>query len=163
MTWGSFDTGDEAQRATAVWALLDVDLEDALEPLHPGQGCCGLIGIASCARFLLPHDGGPVSEVGGEDAVVSGEVGARFGDERSESGDEVQRIQCHVGGAISEWLLQAIDHLAAVVDGKAVVGDGRARDVTAEPLELRAFVGLADGAGMEGEIRRASGVGFVGG
>ena len=52
---GIFDAGDDAQRATALGAGLDVDGEDAFQALHPSHGGKGLIRLF-VARFAFWHD-----------------------------------------------------------------------------------------------------------
>ena len=51
---GIFDAGDDAQRATALGAGLDVDGEDAFQALHPSHGGKGLIRLFM-ARFAFWH------------------------------------------------------------------------------------------------------------
>ena len=72
--FGRFDVRDDAQRTVTHGTVFDVDVEDALEPLHPTHG-------SATRRMRL--SGGLVDRVGddavavlavrGEQAVVSGE------------------------------------------------------------------------------------------
>ena len=55
-----------------------------------------------------------------------------------------------------EGLLESIHDLPAVIDREAFVRDCRAGDVAAESFKGVALVGLAPGAGMEGESRELS-------
>ena len=71
-----FDAGDDAQRATALGAGLDVDGEDAFQALHRCHGGKGLIRLF-VARFAFWHDGLTMLAIRREHAVESGEVQSR--------------------------------------------------------------------------------------
>jgi hypothetical protein len=63
--WWIFHTGNHSQLATTIWTGLDVDGEDALEPLHPahrGQRLVGVDGAVGSAR----HDALAMLEIRGE-------------------------------------------------------------------------------------------------
>ena len=105
---GVFDTGDDLYGATAVLADFDVDLEDALEALCPSHRPMAFgRGLGWIAASPAPRGGDLLSQsvVGGEHAVVAGEVDPRRGDEGGESCDEVQwleyDIRCTVGDTVS--------------------------------------------------------------
>ena len=84
---GSVDARDDAQRPATHPTVRDVDVEDALEPLHPAHGerTSGK-GLAGGWTRRVGDDEVAVFEVRGEHAVVSGEMGAGAWYEGSEQG-----------------------------------------------------------------------------
>ena len=103
-----FDAGDDAQRATALGAGLDVDGEDAFQALHPGHGGKGLIRLF-LAGFAFWHDGLAMLAIRCEHAVEPGEVQSRTRDQRRQAGDEVEWVEDDVGGAVAKRLLEPMD------------------------------------------------------
>ena len=61
-----------------------------------------------------------------------------------------------------EGVLEPIHDLPAVIDREVFVRDGRAGGVPAQAFEGVPLMGLAPGAGMEGESRELSDAGVVG-
>lgn len=121
---GIFDAGNDFDLPTAVLADFDINIEDALETLHPGHGAmalCGAlvtpVGIAAF-RFvgLLAPLGGcylsPVFAVGREDAIETCEVDSWLGYQRGQLRHEIQWLKDHMGGAIAIRCLQFVTHLA---------------------------------------------------
>ncbi len=106
-----FDAGDDLDVAAAVLAGLDVDVENALEPLRPAHGgpafdrcwavrrICrtGLVALTALGRRHLRT----MRTVGGEHAMKSCQVDSRLRHQRDESGDEVHRLEDDVRGAIA--------------------------------------------------------------
>jgi len=74
-------------------------------------------------------------------------------DQGGETGNEVERFENHVGRAVAERLLERIDDPPSLVGREALIGDGRAGDVTTEFFELVTLVGLAAGGRVQGEAR----------
>lgn len=70
---GVFATGDDLDLAATSLAGFDIDVEYALQAAYPRHG-------------------GALGAVRGENTVVTDEVDAGFGNERSETGAEVQRL-----------------------------------------------------------------------
>jgi hypothetical protein len=105
---GVVDSGDDLHRALAVGAGLDVDVEYALQALRPGHGgagfgggfCFGGAGTLAVAALSL-RDVGALMMVRGKDAVIAREVDTGVGHQGGESGDEVERLEKEMGGAIT--------------------------------------------------------------
>ena len=88
-----FDTGNHLDLTTAVFADFNVDVEDALEPLHPGHGAMSFLGHLigpfrirrGCLFGLLAtlrwRHINPVFAVGGKNAVKAGQVDPRLGNQ----------------------------------------------------------------------------------
>ena len=73
---GSVDARDDAQRAATHTTVFDVDVQDALEALHPAHGGRRRMGFAGGWMSPVGDDVVAVFEVRGEHAVVSGGMGA---------------------------------------------------------------------------------------
>ena len=74
---GSLDARDDAQPGATHITVLDVDVEDLLEPLHPAHGRgTRRMRLAGGLTGRVGDDTAAVFEVRGEHAVVSGEMGA---------------------------------------------------------------------------------------
>ena len=67
-----------------------------------------------------------------------------------------------MSGAVTEGVFESIHDLPAVIDREALVRDCGAGDVATEPFEGVPLMGLAHGAGVEGESRELSDAGIVG-
>ncbi len=104
------DAGDHFDGAAACTTRLNVDIENALQPLRPGHGCAtfdrrfllaviGRYAFVALPPFRRCHQG-TVLTVGRKNAVKSGEVDPRFGHQRRQPGDEAQRLEDHVGSAV---------------------------------------------------------------
>ena len=133
---GGFDARDDAQRAATHATVFDVDVEDALEPLHPAHGRATRRGrLAGGLMGGVGDDAVAVLAVRGEHAVVSGEMGAGAWHEGGEAGDEVDGVEHDMGGAVSEGVLESIHDLPAVIDREAFVRDGGAGDAPPSVLE----------------------------
>ena len=156
---GSVDAGDDAQRAATHTTVFDVDVEDALEALHPAQGWRRRMGFAGGSMSTVGDDVVAAFEVRGEHAVVSGEMGAGAGGtERArcasgtsrggEAGDKVHRVEPDMSRPVVEGVLESIHDLPAVIDRKAFVRDCWAGDVAAPP-----GAGNETGSGEPPELR----------
>ena len=63
------------------------------------------------------------------------EIQARPRHQGSQTGDEVQRLQHHVGRAVSERLFVLVHDPAPAIDGQPLGGNGRAGDVSAQAFQ----------------------------
>ncbi len=87
-------------------ARFNVDVEHPFEPLCPGHRCPVLSGRLVIVRFGLfaaPHRRRyqrPILAVGGKYTVITGEIDPGPGHQGDQPGDEVQRLENHVGGAV---------------------------------------------------------------
>ena len=112
---GIFDTGNHFDLTAAVLADFDIDVEDALESLHPGHGAVSL-----CGTLVLPVGIGrfwwigflaafgrcdlhTAFAVGCEDAMEACKIDARFWHQCSQLRHEVQGLKDHVSSAIAVW------------------------------------------------------------
>ena len=92
--FGRFDVRDDAQRTATHATVFDVDVEDALEPLHPTHGSpTRRMRLAGGLVDRVGDDTVAVLAVRGEHAVVSGEMGAGAWNEGGEAGDEVDGVE----------------------------------------------------------------------
>ena len=128
------DTGDDPDRSAATATDLDIDVEDAFEPLRPSHGGMTLGGCADfCVgdgldAFTAPgwRDEPAPAVVWCQDAMVAGlgvpvPLTLGFGRGRPGQGgqprDEIHRrmaapIERHLGRAISVRSFQRVDHLS---------------------------------------------------
>ena len=119
------DARDDAQRAATHATVLDVDVEDSLEPLHPAhRRGTRRMGLAGGLMGRVGDDTAAVFEVRGEqgmirrrclNAVVSGEMGAGAWHEGGESGDEVDGVEHDMSRPVTEGMLESIHDLPAVI------------------------------------------------
>ncbi len=123
--WRILDAGNYPQCAAAFGAGLDIDGENALETLHPVQGCAWFIMIDTAPQPAR-HDAVAMLEVRGENAVEAGEVQPGAWYQCRQPGNEIQRFQHHMGRAVPEWVFVLVDDPAPAIDGQALGGDGRA-------------------------------------
>ena len=106
-------------------------------------------------------------------AVKSGEVEPRPGNQGGQPGDEVQRLQHHVGQAVSERLFVLVHNPTPTIDGQPFCGNAfnggrwplpafgkpqpsprlrwRAGDVSAQAFQAAPLMGLTHAGGMQGE------------
>ena len=119
--FGRFDARDDAQRTATHATVFDVDVEDALEPLHPAHGR-GTSRLRFAGGWVdgVGDDAVAVLEVRGEHAEVSGEMGAGAWHEGGEAGDEVDGVEHDMSGGATEGVLESIHDLP---------GDGPVRNV----------------------------------
>ena len=82
-----------------------------------------LAGLVGRGGACPGHDPGPVRARRCEHAVVSGQVRAGLGHQRSEVGDEVLGFEDHVGGAVAIRRLQRITHVPALGQRQPLGGD----------------------------------------
>ena len=127
----SVDARDDAQRAATHTTVFDVDVEDALEALHPAHGGWRRMGFAGGWVSTVGDDVVAVFEVRGEHAMVSGEMSAGAWYEGSEAGDKVHRVEHDMSRPVMEGVLEPIHDLRAVIDREAFVRDCWAGDVAA--------------------------------
>ena len=92
-----------------------------------------------------------VSGVGGEQAVVSDEMGTRSRHQGGEASDEVLGFEQHLGSAIGEGMFQLVDHQSITIDARALLGSWRASHVAAQALEFAALTGFAADGGIDGK------------
>ena len=150
---GSVDARDDAQRAATHTTVFDVDVEDALEALHPAHGWSRRMGFAGGSMSTVGDDVVAVYEVRGEHAVVSAEMGAGAWHRASslrerhfrggEAGDKVHRVEHDMSRPVVEGVLESIHDLPAVIDREAFVRDCWAGDVAAKAFERVPLMGLA--------------------
>ena len=72
-----------------------------------------------------------MARIRGEQAVEPNEVTARTRHQRGQAGDEVQRFEQHVGGAIAKRVLELVDHQPVAVAAETLQGNGGARHIAA--------------------------------
>ena len=96
-----FDTGDDAQRAAAVRAGIDVDAEHALKRCAQriATWCSAGLRAAALAECAL-HRQDMVTSARCEHAMVAPEVHPWPGHQRGEPGQKVQLLEHDVGGAV---------------------------------------------------------------
>ena len=116
---GVLDAGDHREPPAAAAAVLEVDGEHAFESLRPTHGevpggrlldraCVAVRALAAAGR----GDRGAQRRRRGEHAVVPGQVHPRHGHQDGETGEEVQRLEQDVGGAVAVGGLEPIAHPA---------------------------------------------------
>ena len=110
-------------------------------------------------------------EVGRKDTVEAGEVQTWARHQRRQPGDEVQRLQHHVGRPIPERLFVLIHDPAPAIDGQALGGNAfngirwpllaygkpqpsprlrwRAGDVAAQAFQAAALIRFTNGGGVQ--------------
>ena len=94
-----FDTSNNFDVATAAFALLNVDIENALEPLHPGHRIAALLNdFILCALYfcqlspLTPfsrRDQGAMLAVRREKPVKPRQIYPRLGNQGGQPRDEI--------------------------------------------------------------------------
>ena len=162
--------------------VFDVDVEDALEPLHPAHGRgTRRMGLAGGLMGRVGDDVMAVFAVRGEHAVVSGEMGAGARHEGGEAGDaksaglpsctaggcpegvrhadvphEFDWVEHDMSGSVTEGVLESIHDLPAVIDREAFVRECRAGDVAAKALERVPLMGSAARVAMQRKPRELS-------
>jgi len=81
--------------------------------------------------------------------VEAGQIQARFRNQGSRPGDEVQRRQYDMGGTVSIGRLEPIVNIPRRDQGQAFGRYRRASDVAAQPLQFAPLVGLGGYIGVE--------------
>ncbi|MBL9028277.1 MAG: 4Fe-4S dicluster domain-containing protein [Myxococcales bacterium] len=136
---------EQAGRATAADAGDDVDRKDVAEQPRPwllprlrSQDGPVMLEERELLRSLvvhLRHDLGPELRMRAEHAVVTNHVQPWRRDERGDARAEVERLEDERDRAVTPRLLQQVAKLAAGDLDQALLGDGWATDVPAQPLE----------------------------
>jgi hypothetical protein len=94
------------------------------------MGRLGAVALAGLGRHHL----GAIATVGGESAMLVGEVDARFWGRGGKRGDEVEVLADHIRGAVTMGTSELIAHLASRCERQAPLGDrGRTESPTQEP------------------------------
>ena len=114
------DAGDDFDGTPALTAGFDVDVEHPFEALCPSHGCMAFgrcLLRTGCLRLVAPAPPGrrhlgAVGAVGGKHAVVAGEIDSRPRHQGGQAGDEVQRLEDNVGGAVAIRCLQLVADVA---------------------------------------------------
>jgi len=98
---GGGDFADHTKLSPTFWTSFDVDAERPLESGHPRQRRGGrvtrVLTLRGTGAALAGHDEATVTSVGGEQAVISHEMGPRSRHQCGETGDEVQRLEQRTG------------------------------------------------------------------
>ena len=89
--------------------------------------------------------------VGGQHAVIAGEVDAGLRHQGSQTCDEIHRPERHLRRPIPVGCLQGIENLTGRTEREARKGNGRTGDVPAESLPFILLMPLTAHAGVEGE------------
>ncbi len=115
-----FDARNDAHRAAAGRAGLNVDAEHALEALGPAHcaaplGRCSCIGLGRTRPAFAPPGPGDqcaVRTVGCELTVVASEVHPWPGHQRGQARQKIQRLEHNVGGAVVVRRFELVTHSA---------------------------------------------------
>lgn len=157
----------------------DVDVEHPLQALGSGHGGMALgwclvvrvdSGLGLAAPLTPPggRDQRPVLAVGGKHPMEASKVHSWLGDQGGQSRQKIQRLEDHMGGAVSARGLEFIAHLAGGRQGQTLLRDGRPGDITTQALHLLwlacklkplslATLGLSgDGSGVGGTVCRVN-------
>lgn len=118
-----FDAGDDPERPATVAAGLDVDAEHALEALRPRHGRTALgrcfAGVVAGAPATTPgRDLRAQGAVRSKHPVEAGEVHTRFRHQRNQAGDEIQRFEDDVRGAVTVRCLEPVADIALAGQGR---------------------------------------------
>ena len=132
--WWVLDAGNHSELATAFWASLDVDGEDAFEPLHPTHGRHGLVTFHGTLRSLR-YDAITMLEIGRKYTVETSQIHAWAWNQCRQAGNEVQRFQHDMGRSIPEGMFVAVNDTAPAINTEAFGGDRRAGDVAAQTFQ----------------------------
>ena len=129
------DAGDDSHRRATGPAGLDVDAEyalQALRPRHRGAAFArrGLRRIPCRAMLASPAPfrrcySRPVPAVGGEYAVEACQVDSGLGHQGRQPGDEIERFEDDVRGAVTVGGLQLVAHVPAWGERQALLRDRR--------------------------------------
>jgi len=133
------DDGEHSQCCTAARATGDVDVEHPAQTLRPchlcASGCRLLVGTLARGR-RRGHDEAAMARVRGKHAVETHEMGSRSWYQRGQAGDEVQWLEQNMGGAVTERVLEFVDHQPVPVAAQTLTRNGGARHIPAQPLQL---------------------------
>ena len=146
------NAGDDLHGTSAMDALFDIDTKHALETAGPGHGAaffwfCSSSGACDALTAPCWRDQGAQRAVRCEDSVVTRKVDARPWNQSRESGNKVQRLQQHMGGAIAPGRLERVAYESLAGQRQARAGQGRAGDVAAQALDLVSIIGPGGDAG----------------
>ncbi len=106
--------------------------------------CAALATLASFGR----RDLDPVFAVRRKHPVEAGEVDPRFGNQRSKPGQEVQRLEDHVGGTVPIGRLQFVTNPSIIQKRQAFLRYRRPGDIAAQPFQLVTLMRLRHYPGM---------------
>jgi len=123
------DDGERSQCCTAARATGDVDVEhpaQALSPCHlRASGRRPRVGTLARRRARRRGpDEAAMARVWGKQAVEPKQVTARARHRRSQAGDEVERLEQDVGGAVAKRMLQLVDHQPVTVAAETLTRNG---------------------------------------
>jgi len=144
---------DHAQPTAAVRADRQIDREHSAQSLHPrhGRSRCSRVGLTISTQRRHPsassrapsagslrrvrHHRTAMLGVGGEDAVVSHQVAPWSRHQRRESGQELDRLEHKMVGAVPVRRLQLIHHLPCPVRAQPFQRQCGSGDVSTQPLD----------------------------
>ena len=149
------DAGDDLHGATAMVAGLDVDSEYPFKALGPGHGGAALGGGLGFGRDSVTAPGRrdllSQMTVGREEPMEAGQIHAWFGHQSGQPGNEVERLENDVGGAVAVRGFQGVSNIPLWREGQSVGGHGGSGDIPAKALELAPLVGLGGDPRVQGE------------
>ena len=119
-----FNAGNDPGCTSADMTRLNVDIENPLQPLSPGHGRMTLnwrllllalctFGLATLAPLRRCHQR-TVFAIGCKYTVKSCEIDSGPGHQGGQFGNEIHRLEDHVGGAVSVWRFQLIPDLPLI-------------------------------------------------
>ena len=73
-------------------------------------------------------------------AMKPGKVHTRLRHQRRQTGNEIQRFEDHMGGAVPVRRLELVTDVTIRCQTQPLLGYRRAADVAAQPFELLAFI-----------------------
>jgi hypothetical protein len=95
------------------------------------------------------RDPAAMFEVGRKDTMETGEVQTWPRHQRRQPGDEIQRLQHHVGRPIPERLFVLVHDPAPAIDGQPLGGNRQAGDVSAQAFQAASLIRFTDGGGVQ--------------
>ena len=85
---------------------------------------------------------------GREHPVEAGEIDPGLRHQGSQSGNKIKRLENHMGGAVSERGLEFITYFAGRRHGETLFGNGGPGDISTEPFQLFALMGVGGHASV---------------
>src|SRR3990167_10050812 len=156
-----FDAGHNLDMATATFTLLDINIENTLEPLHPGHRIAALLnGFFLCANHfrrlsdLTPfpqRDQGAMLAVRREKSVKSCQIHPWLRNQRGQPCDEIQRLKKHMSGAVAVRSFEFIANLATIGKRQPLFRYRRPGNVAAQPLAQFFLMAVGHDTGVEGK------------